>query len=123
MGKGKKKLTPQETQDSTAINNRGYFRANLRQDAENMVTGATSNPATNYQKYQNSFNQSAKDGKYRNYSKQVSNVDYFQAEGSRAGAEYYNKIGFKNKDIDRLDRAASNIRQGVAKFLGRGGRF
>jgi hypothetical protein len=123
MSNGKKKHTPKEKQDSTAINRRGYFRANLRQDAENMVTGATSNPATNYQKYQNSFNQSAKDGKYRNYSKQVSNVDYFQDEGSRAGAEYYNKIGFKNKDINMLDRAASNIRQGVAKFLGKGGRF
>jgi len=122
MGR-KKKLTPQETQDSTAINNRGYFRANLRNDAQRFVTGETSDPATNYQKYQNSFNQSAKDGKYRDYSKQTSNVDYFQDEGSKAGAEYYNKIGFKNKDINMLDRAASNIRQGVARFLGRGGRF
>jgi len=92
MGKGKKKLTPKETQDSTAINNRGYFRANLRNDAQRFVTGEKNDPATNYQTYQNSFNQSAYDGKRRDYSKQVSNVNYFQDEGNKAGVEYYNKI-------------------------------
>lgn len=115
MGNGKKKLTPQEKQDSTQINQAGMYRAKL-------ISGEPAD-SINTAYYNNAFNKAARTGVYNNLRDQVSNINAFQDQGSKAGAEYYQKIGFKNKDVNFLDRAASGIRQGVAKFIGRGFRF
>lgn len=114
MGKGKKKLT-QAQQDSTNIRQAGMNRAN-------MVSGRKADKIDSMY-YNNAFEQAAKSGVYKNYRGQTTNINPYQDQGSKAGAEYYNSIGAKNKDINFLDQAAQGIRQGVAKFFGRGGRF
>lgn len=110
----KKKMTQQQ-RDSVNIRQGGLNRAN-------MVSGRTADKIDNTT-YNNAFEQAAKSGEYKNYRGQTTNINPYQDQGSKAGAKYYNEIGFKNKDVNFLDRAASGIRLGVAKFLGRGGRF